>query len=96
MAAAAAGIAPGMRLVAINGRRFSPDVLRDALRATKSAAGRLDLLIENSEYYETHAVDYHEGDRYPFLERDPAGADLLSEILKPRVAAKASAASAKP
>jgi predicted metalloprotease with PDZ domain len=96
MAAAAAGIAPGMRLVAINGRRFSPDVLRDALRATKSAAARLDLLIENAEYYETHAVDYHEGDRYPFLERDPAGADLLSEILKPHAAARASAASAKP
>ena len=30
-----AGIGPGMKLVAVNGRRWSKDVLRQALRETK-------------------------------------------------------------
>jgi len=88
MAAAAAGIGPGMRLVAVNGRRYSADVLRDALRATKDAAGTLTLLVENAEYYESHALAYHDGDRHPALERDPALPDLLGEILRPHAASK--------
>lgn len=107
MAAAAAGIAPGMRLVAVNGRRFSPDVMRDALRATRGAgagdggagsagaapgraagSGSLELLVENAGYYRTFTLDYHDGDRYPILERDPARPDLLSDIFAPRAAAK--------
>jgi predicted metalloprotease with PDZ domain len=83
MAAAAAGVAPGMRLVAVNGRAFSADVLRDALAATKERRGPLDLLVENAGYYRTFSLDYHEGERYPILERVASKPDLLSDILKP-------------
>ncbi len=96
MAAAAAGIGPGMRLVAVNGRRYSADVLRDALRATKISSGSLELLVENAEYYKTYALNYHDGDRYPALERDPSLPDLLGEILRPHATPKAPAAQAKP
>ena len=34
--AATAGLAPGMRLLAVNGRRWSPEILREAIRAAKS------------------------------------------------------------
>jgi predicted metalloprotease with PDZ domain len=84
MAAARAGIGPGMRLVAVNGRRFSAEVLRDALRMGKSAASPLELLIENTGYYKTYTLDYHGGERYPHLERMEAKPDLLSDILRPR------------
>jgi predicted metalloprotease with PDZ domain len=84
MAAANAGIAPGMRLVAVNGRRFSPEVMRDAIRASKTSSGPIELLIENADYYKTYKVDYHDGEKYPHLVRDESKPDLLSDILKAR------------
>ena len=54
--AAAAGIAPGMRLVAVNGRRYSERVLRDALRQARSGKEPIDLLVENDEMFHTFRV----------------------------------------
>jgi predicted metalloprotease with PDZ domain len=84
MPAAAAGIGPGMKVVAVNGRKFTADVLRDALRAGKSSKDPLELLIENTDYYKTYKVDYHGGEKYPHLVRDETKPDVLSEIIKPR------------
>ncbi len=72
--------------VAVNRRQWSPDVLRDALRAARSSTEPIQLLVENADYYTTVAVDYHGGDRQPHLERDPSRPDLLSEISKPHSA----------
>jgi hypothetical protein len=43
----------------------------------------VELLVENEDYFKTCKVDYHEGEKYAQLERDPAKPDLLGEILKP-------------
>ena len=48
-----------------------------------------ELLVENEEYFKTCALDYHGGEKYPQLDRDPAKPDLLSDILKPRTPAPA-------
>ena len=81
--AAKAGIGPGMKLIAVNGRRFSPDVLRDAIKAAKNNSSvTIDLLVENDDYYKTYKLDYHGGEMYPHLVRDDSKPDLLSEILK--------------
>jgi predicted metalloprotease with PDZ domain len=82
--AALAGIGPGMKLVAVNGRAFSTDVLRDALLAGKTGSEPLELLIENTEYYKTYKLDYHGGEKYPHLVRDDAKQDMLTDIIKPR------------
>jgi predicted metalloprotease with PDZ domain len=82
MPAALAGIGPGMKLIAVNGRHYSPEVLRDALRAGKSSTAPLELLVENTDYFKTYALDYHGGERYPHLVRDESKPDLLSEIYK--------------
>lgn len=82
MIAAKAGIGPGMKVIGVNGRRFSTDVLRDALKAAKSSDTPIELLVENDEYYKTYKLDYHGGERYPHLVRDESKPDLLSEILK--------------
>jgi predicted metalloprotease with PDZ domain len=79
---AKAGIGPGMKVVAVNSRRFSPDVLRDALKAAKSGTAPIELLVENTDYYKTYKIDYHGGERYPHLVRDDSKPDLLSEIMK--------------
>jgi predicted metalloprotease with PDZ domain len=82
MPAAKVGVSPGMKVVAVNGRRFKPEVLKDALKAAKNASEPLALLVENVDYFKTYKVDYHGGERYPHLERDAAKPDLLSEITK--------------
>ena len=82
-----AGISPGMKLIAVNGRQFSPEVILDALRAAQNTATPIELRIDNEGYEKTYTIDYHEGEKYPHLERDPSRPDLLSEIIKPRTPA---------
>jgi predicted metalloprotease with PDZ domain len=82
MPAAKAGIGPGMKLIAVNGRQFSPDVLREALKAGKDGSRSIELLVENTDYYNTYKIDYHGGEKYPHLVRDDSKPDLLTEILK--------------
>ena len=82
--AAKAGIGTGMKLVAVNGRRFSADILRDAIKSAKNTTAPIELLVENTDYYKTYKLDYHRGEMYPHLVRDESKPDLLTEILKPR------------
>ena len=84
MLAAQAGIGPGMKVIGVNGRKFSPEILRDALREGKSSSAPLELLVENTDYYKTFKLDYHGGEKYPHLVRDESKPDLLSDIIKPR------------
>jgi predicted metalloprotease with PDZ domain len=81
--AAMAGIAPGMRLVAVNQRKWSADWLRVAVRDAKNSKEPVELLLENDDYVRSYAVDYHGGERYPHLETTH-GADVLSEIARRR------------
>jgi predicted metalloprotease with PDZ domain len=87
--AAQAGIAPGMKLVAVDGRKWSPDDLRAAIRQAKSEHGPIELLIENEDFFQTYQVDYHGGERYPHLERISGKPDLLNEIAKMKAPAVA-------
>jgi len=82
--AAAAGLASGTTLVAVNGRRWSPDLVREALEAAVDSAEPIRLLVENDEFFSEIAVDYHDGPRYPHLVRITDSRDVLSEILEPR------------
>ena len=83
-----AGIAPGATLVAVNGRKYTPDILRDALQAGKESRSPLELLVSNGEFFKTHSVDYHGGERYAHLVRDESKPDVLNEILKPLAGGK--------
>ena len=78
-----AGVAPALKLIAVNSRQFTPTVLREAVANTATSNQPLELLIKTGEYYEVHRLDYHGGERYPHLVRDGASADLLSAIIKP-------------
>lgn len=82
MIAAKAGIGPGMKVVAVNGRRFTPEVLRDALKAGKISSQPLELLVENTDYFVTYKLAYHGGEKYPHLSPDTSKPDMLAEIIK--------------
>jgi predicted metalloprotease with PDZ domain len=78
-----ARISPGSTLVAVNGRKFTASVLRDALKAGKDRGPKLELLIESGDFYRTYVLDYHGGEKYAHLVRDETRPDILSEIIKP-------------
>jgi len=82
MAAAKSGIGPGMKVIGVNGRKFSAEILRDALRAGKNISEPLQLLVENTDYYKTYSLDYHGGERFPHMVREESKPDMLSDILR--------------
>lgn len=84
--AAISGIAPGMRLVAVNGRKWTPEILRDAVKRAKSSKDPIDLLAENGDFYATYHVDFHGGERYPHLAPISGKPDVLSDISKMKAA----------
>jgi len=77
------GIGPGMKLVAVNGRKFTPGVLRAALKWAQGSDQPIELLVENAQFFKTYSVAYHDGERNPHLERVPDQPDILEDILKP-------------
>ncbi len=82
MIAAKAGIGPGMRIVAVNGRKFSPEIWHDAIRAAKTSPSPIELIVENTDYFRVVKLDYHGGEKYPHLVRDESKPDLLTEIYR--------------
>lgn len=41
------------------------------------------MLVANGGFVETYEVNYHDGIRYPHLERAEGASDYLDEIIKP-------------
>jgi predicted metalloprotease with PDZ domain len=78
-----AGIMPGMRVVAINGRAFTPDLLADALKASKASAQTISFLTVNDDYYQIYTLTYEGGEKHPHLVRVDGKPDLLDELAKP-------------
>src|SRR5262249_470093 len=65
----AAGISNGMKIVAVNGRRFSVDELKRAIIGSKDSKIPMEFIVDNAGYFKVVRVDYHGGLRYPHLER---------------------------
>jgi predicted metalloprotease with PDZ domain len=82
MIAAKAGIGPGMKIIAVNGRKLSPEVWRDAIRASKTSSSPIELIVENTDYFRVVKLDYHGGEKFPHLVRDESKPDLLTEIYR--------------
>ncbi len=78
-----AGLSPGMKIVAVDGHEFDGDALKDAVSAVAKDKSRpLELLVKNFDEYSTLRIDYHDGLKYPHLERVAGAPDRLSELLK--------------
>jgi len=78
-----AGLGPGMNLVAINGRKWSPDLLHVAIKAAQVSNQPIELLVENAQFFKSYSISYHDGEKNPHLERVSTQPDILGDILKP-------------
>jgi predicted metalloprotease with PDZ domain len=80
-----AGLAPGMKVIAVNGKEYSSDAIKDAVTAAaKDKSQPVELLVKNFDEYKTLRIDYHDGLKYPHLERVAGKPDRLTELLKAR------------
>ncbi|MBI1757408.1 MAG: M61 family metallopeptidase [Fimbriimonas ginsengisoli] len=78
-----AGLAPGMKLVAVEGRVYSEQILEEAIKEAQSSKEPIEILANLQGFLLNFKVDYHGGIRYPHLERLADKPDLLSEMIKP-------------
>jgi predicted metalloprotease with PDZ domain len=83
-AAFRAGLVNGNELVAVNGREFSPDLLKEAVRAAEGGDRTIELLVKNYDTYRTVQLDWRGGLQYPHLERIEGTPDRLSALFAPR------------
>jgi len=67
----------------VNGRKWTKEVLLDAVRASRTNPEPIELIVDNGDFIRTFRLDYHDGPRYPRLERVSRKPDLLGAILKP-------------
>lgn len=80
-----AGFGPGMRVVAINGRAFTPLLLRQALKEGAGKGTGLEFIVENTGAYRIIRMDYHGGERYPQFESTGAKDPRLDAVTQPMV-----------
>jgi hypothetical protein len=73
-----------MKVIAVNGERFTTVVLDDAITAAQKSREPITLLVEKGDYYQTLRVEYYDGLRFPHLVRIEGRADNLGAILTPR------------
>lgn len=78
-----AGLGPGMQIIAVNGRQYSASLLGDAITGAKGTTGPIELIVANTGYYKIVKLDYHDGLRFPHLERVDGTPDYLDEIVAP-------------
>jgi predicted metalloprotease with PDZ domain len=78
-----AKLAPGQKLIAVNGKVFSADGLTDAITAAKTASDPIHFLMQSEQYITPISIDYHDGMRYPTMVRVDGTKDYLDEITTP-------------
>jgi predicted metalloprotease with PDZ domain len=78
-----AGLAPEMHVLAVDNQEFSPDVFEYALRRAQHSAAPISLITSQTGWFQTLSLDYHEGIRYPHLERVEGTPDMLAAIAAP-------------
>lgn len=76
-----AGLAPGMKIAALDGQAYSDDVLKYISTRAEHSTGATEFLVQQDSWYRTYQVTYHEGPKYPHLVRIPGKPDMLAKIM---------------
>jgi predicted metalloprotease with PDZ domain len=78
-----AKIVPTTKIIAVNGQVFSGDVLQAAIRDAKGKSEPIRMIVQLDNFVSTVDIDYHDGERYPVLERVDGTPAYLDDITKP-------------
>ena len=83
-----AGVSSQMKIIGVNGRLYTPELLSDAVKSAKDTSQPITLLVVVDDYFRTCTITYHDGARYPHLVRDSDRPDYLDELIKPLAASQ--------
>jgi predicted metalloprotease with PDZ domain len=83
-----AGISSGMKVIGVNGRLYTHELLEDAIKAAKDSTEPITVIASVDDYIRTFTINYHDGDRSPHLERNAQQPDYLDDLIKPRADGK--------
>jgi len=78
-----AGLSGNTTLLAVNGTAYTPKLLKAAITAARTGSAPINLLVRKNKQFHTVALDYHDGLKYPQLERIAGTRDRLSSIFQP-------------
>jgi predicted metalloprotease with PDZ domain len=78
-----ARLAPGEKIIAVGGQIFSPEAMKTAIRAAKGSSEPIHLIVQADKFVSLIDIDYHDGERYPMLERVEGTPAYLDDITKP-------------
>ncbi len=78
-----AGVTTGTKIIAIDGRSYSNDDFKRAITNAKGSREPIRLLVKKGDDYRTVEIDYHDGLRYPVLEKVGRGPARLDALLAP-------------
>jgi predicted metalloprotease with PDZ domain len=76
-----AGLAPGMKIVAVDGQAYTAKVLKYVATQAEQSSGPTAFLVQQDGWYHTYQVSYHGGPKYPHLVRISGQPDMLGEIM---------------
>jgi len=79
-----AGMAPGMKIAAVDGQAYDEDALKYVLTQAEHSNAATAFLVQQDDWYRTVDVDYHGGPKYPHLVRINGTPDMLAQIMAPR------------
>jgi predicted metalloprotease with PDZ domain len=79
------GVTTGTQIVAVNGRAYAADDLKGAITAAKGGKDPIRLMVKKGSRYSTIDLGYHDGLRYPVLEKVGSGRSGLDALLAPRL-----------
>lgn len=79
-----AKMAPGMKLLAVDGAAYSLAALNAALKESTSRQEPMEFVVDDYDVIRTIPIDYHGGLRVPHLERVSGKPDLLSALSAPK------------
>ena len=78
------GLAIGMQIIAVNGEAASAANLAAAVTAAKGTAEKIELIVRDGTHFRTVTFDYHDGLKYPHLERIEGTPDRLGDLFTAR------------
>jgi predicted metalloprotease with PDZ domain len=81
-----AGMAPGMKVMAVDGQAYDAKVLHFLDVQAQHSTAPTNFLVQKDGWYKTYPVSYHDGPKYPHLVRIPGTTDMLAKIMAPHEA----------
>ena len=94
--AAKAKLAPGYKIIAVNGQVFSADRLRAAIHDAKGKSEPIHIVLQSDTFLSNADIDYHDGERYPALERVAGTPAYVDDITKPMAPSQSTQPKSKP